>query len=65
MEKVGGIELYSACEKLCEFLAKQEYLEECGTLHIERFVLELENGETPAMALAVAKRVYEDGENEM
>ena len=65
IEKIGNIELYSACEKLCIFLAGIDYLGECGALHIERFILELEKGEAPAMALAIAKRVYEDGENEM
>lgn len=55
------VEAFDALCSLCEWISKQEYMDETMAYYIEHFYNQLGSGETPKMALALAKKCL--GEN--
>ena len=55
------VEMFGALTDLCEWIVKLEYRDETMAYHIEHFYNQLGSGETPKMALALAKACL--GEN--
>ncbi len=53
------MEFSEACEKMVEELQRDEYIERLG-LMLMTFINALDNGDTNAMALALAKQVGDD-----
>lgn len=55
------VETFGALTELCKWIVRKDYHNEIMAYHIEHFYNQLGSGETPKMALALAKKCF--GEN--